>query len=569
MPKTSNKNGEKKNYKHLYLYLGIILFTFLFYGNSLKNQYNLDDQYVIVDKVLVQKGIAGIPKIFKSNYVETAIERHSYRPITTSSFAIEYQFFGANPFISHLINLLLYAFCCILIFRLVIRLENSEQSFYIASLAALIFLILPVHSEVVNNVKSRDELLCFSFGLLSLLQSLKYLKSLAKRDIALALLYFVLSLLSKKTSMTLIALIPFTLAYFKAFKVKKLAIISSLGVLCYAIPILFKKIFLNKENKIREFLEFENPLFGDTYSFLDRIPVGFASVGNYLEMILFPTDLSCYYGYDQVPILGWGSLKVWLSILAISGILYTIVYFWKRNKLISFGLIWFLVSISMFTNIVKPVVGIIADRFAFLPSAGIAIALAAGLYSFSQTVYFKKKSGVKIILYLMCAIIFGLSWNKVVKRNSKWYDKETLYKNDVKIAPKSAKLHSLYANLLFQKIRNNPRKSERNKLVDDAISHYKSSVEIYPKYATSWNNLATITLNEKKDAKLAVGYYENAIKYKKNYITALYSAGYAWELLKNYVKSLKYYQQASEINPNFQDVQVRISTVRGKINNSK
>src|SRR5690606_31771162 len=106
---------SKKSYKiSLYLIVG---FCILFYGNTLTNDYSFDDEYVIVNNKKVAEGFSGISDIFKSRYVESSDQSFGYRPVVLASFAIEYEFFGAKPAVSHFINLFLYILTCLLIFK--------------------------------------------------------------------------------------------------------------------------------------------------------------------------------------------------------------------------------------------------------------------------------------------------------------------------------------------------------------------------------------------------------------------------------------------------------------------
>ncbi len=81
-------------------------------------------------------------------------------------------------------------------------------------LATLIFMAHPVHTEVVANIKSRDEILSFLNGTLALLLVFDYSKSKNWISLALAVIFFFLSLLSKETAMTTLAIIPFMLFFF-------------------------------------------------------------------------------------------------------------------------------------------------------------------------------------------------------------------------------------------------------------------------------------------------------------------------------------------------------------------
>src|ERR1700744_842675 len=103
---------EKNNKFTRQILFVLFIFTLLLYSNSIKNNYALDDNYVTLPKgdvgnSRVAKGIKGIPQIFKTHYVESAEQSFEYRPLPLATFAIEYQFFGSNPHVSHFISILL------------------------------------------------------------------------------------------------------------------------------------------------------------------------------------------------------------------------------------------------------------------------------------------------------------------------------------------------------------------------------------------------------------------------------------------------------------------------------
>ena len=128
---------KEKWQKNKTTYTLFLVLTFLFYGNSLKNKYSLDDDYITVTNLpvkgqkftpnnnLIKDGFKSIPKIWVSRYAHDAEAAFDYRPVVTTSFAIEYAIFGQNPFISHLINIILYfIIICILFDVLLILFEN-------------------------------------------------------------------------------------------------------------------------------------------------------------------------------------------------------------------------------------------------------------------------------------------------------------------------------------------------------------------------------------------------------------------------------------------------------------
>ena len=99
------KTGKKQQY---IISLLIIVFCFVLYGNTINNDYSLDDNFNTFENIHVQKGIKGIPGIFSSRYCTGENQTYGYRPVAQTSFALEHQFFGLNPHVSHFFNVLIW-----------------------------------------------------------------------------------------------------------------------------------------------------------------------------------------------------------------------------------------------------------------------------------------------------------------------------------------------------------------------------------------------------------------------------------------------------------------------------
>lgn len=188
-------------------FLGLI--TFFVYLNSTQNGYNLDDELVTRNHPLTSKGLSTIWEIITSPYYSDDMGySYGYRPMVHLSFAIENHFFGESPHVGHFINLLIYMFIIVLAFKFLIKLFGNDYQ-YIAFFAMLIFAVHPVHTEVVNSLKNRDELLALFFALTSLsfltkqnFNEKKYLWFL------LFCIFLICSVLSKKSSIPIFFCAP-------------------------------------------------------------------------------------------------------------------------------------------------------------------------------------------------------------------------------------------------------------------------------------------------------------------------------------------------------------------------
>lgn len=207
-------------------YLPWILFilSFFIYSNSLNNGYNMDDNLVRMNHPITSKGLSSFQEIFTTPYYTDEYgNNYGYRPVSQLSFAIEHTFFGENVKISHLINLLIYSLGTVLLYQLLSLLFDETKRFYIF-FACVLFAIHPIHTEVVNSIKNRDELLSFTFALLASKYFIHSLKDEKILKLILSFIFILLAVLSKKSIYPIILIIPGILALTQSHSLKKLLI---------------------------------------------------------------------------------------------------------------------------------------------------------------------------------------------------------------------------------------------------------------------------------------------------------------------------------------------------------
>jgi tetratricopeptide (TPR) repeat protein len=188
----------------------VLAVVFICYANSLTNGYNMDDEIVTINHPLTSKGLSAIPEILKSPYFQSDIYSYEYRPVVHISFAIEHQFLGQSPFVSHLINLLLYLVLVYVAFDLLKRLFPTVNHTIIAAIV-LVFALHPTHTEVVASIKNRDEILALLFSFLAWREAIKFATTSQWWRIILVLLLFNLAMGSKVTVVPMVLLIPLSI----------------------------------------------------------------------------------------------------------------------------------------------------------------------------------------------------------------------------------------------------------------------------------------------------------------------------------------------------------------------
>ena len=131
--------------------LTLVLFAGLLYAGSARNGFVLDDGALVRDNPLI-RSLAGIPTLFASDYWEPEAKVGLYRPLVTTSYALNYALGAREPMGYHLANVGLHALVSLLVWVLYLRLGSGAA---IAATAAFLFAAHAVHTEAVANVVGR------------------------------------------------------------------------------------------------------------------------------------------------------------------------------------------------------------------------------------------------------------------------------------------------------------------------------------------------------------------------------------------------------------------------------
>jgi len=508
----------------------------------------------------VQQGWSGMARLFSQYTIKTEKENHAYRPLTALSFALEVAILGGvTPFRAHMVNLVLYFAICVLLFKVLCKLFPSGHK-WTALFTVLIFLIHPIHTETIYNIKCRDELMACLGGLWAFRFALQFADQQRKRDIALCFSLLLGALLCKPTAIPFLVLIPLSLWYFKSISLRRFLMIL-MPILAF--PFLLGKVInkkLIKEESHREFFYQENPLYVGDVSMLDRIPLATYTMAKYVGLHVFPFPLSSYYGYSELRIMTWKDWQVWISALVLMILILGAFLSYRSKPILAFGLFWFLGLLLIYSNFIRPAPGMFAERFVFVASIGFSIVLGyAGSYLIRlQTTFLKTVKGNRLAATLILMVLAScITWNTI--RAGHWKNELTLLRRDVESAPKSAKMHAMLANVLFRKIPNTGNMQERKREIDEAIMHYSKAVGIYDGYAIAWNNLATMLVGYRNDREGAISAYSKAIERDPAYAMAYFGLGYVYEKENAIDKARKFYQEALRCDPDYEQAQIRLA----------
>ena len=495
-----HKKAEKvlvvsKKHK-IFLGLIIAIFGFLLYWNTLSHDYVLDDYSVIKENWVVKKGTEGISTIFETSYRYGYWNKQGsvYRPLSLVMFAIEWQLSPDNPFLGHFINVLLYALSGFLLFYTLARIF-SKYNIILPFVISLLFIAHPIHTEVVANIKSRDEILSFFFVLIAINLIWTYLKDNKILYLIISLVVYFLAFLSKEGVITIIAVIPLLIYFFSDVSVKKNFIVSAL----FVIPAI---AYLLLRHKIIGQIE------GTPVSVIDNLLVAakdsaseyataFVLLGKYLVKLIYPNPLVADYSYNQIPIVGFSSYYAIISVLIYLGATTFAIIKIKSKSIISFGILFFIITMSLYSNLVIMIGSSFAERFLYFSSLGFVIILAYGIVKllkkdisykgFEKLSDFFKSNYAIIGITIFITLLYSF---KTIDRNKDWESNFTLYEADVANSPNSAHMRYYYGlSLMKDKSLNAANEQERLNYLDKSINEFKEAAKIYPQYADAYDQL--------------------------------------------------------------------------------
>jgi len=373
------------------LLIPLLVYLFLFYSGATMCPYSFDDISLIVTN----------PFLRDWRHLFTVLS--AGRPVRGVSFMLDYALWGLDPTGFHLTNIMLHFAGVVLFYFLILQIFGRPR---LALLAAALFGFHPIQSEAVIGIAHRKELLAMTFLCLSYLSYLRW----GQRGwgLVLSLLAYVLALLSKQVALALPALL---LAHELILPRKELSRARRyLPLLPYlALPAL---AFLFQFQDFRWFGRFQPVDFAEAkYSRI--LATSLQTFPVYLRLAFFPMHLTV--DYDLPLVSSPWSLGPALGLLALVSLTGLIALLARRKPILAFGLAWYLISLVPVLNLI-PANAFLAERYLYIPSAGICLVLAGLLRELvvrPEPIWSGRAEAwvQAFLLFLLAACFFGFNPN--------------------------------------------------------------------------------------------------------------------------------------------------------------
>ncbi|HNB80960.1 MAG TPA: hypothetical protein PLP34_01405 [Chitinophagaceae bacterium] len=534
---------------------------FLLYANTFMHDYVLDDAVAVLNNQFVQKGFAGIGDILKVDFWHFSnLTLGYYRPLSVITFAIEHEFFGNNPHVSHVVNVLLYSATALVLSLFLQRLFRNLHPF-IPFAIALLFICHPVHTEVVANIKSRDELMSFLGVVGVLFLMLKYDETNQKSFLYAGLIVFYLALLSKETAIPVMLLLPGCFYFFRQKSIMQ-SIVKTLPLAGILVLFYIQKHAVIGEVPDFSFDELNNYPYTEA-KFTSSMSIFFHCV----KVLLFPLRLVYDYSYNAIPAGSWSDPVTLGGVALFAGLLFLAIREIRKKSIWGFALGIFFSTFLPAIAFVWLRGGIMAERFLYASSLGFGIALVFafihGLKIRSEVADGMKKWVPDYRFAVLIFVIAAAFSFKTIDRNNAWKNNVQLFFTDIKHNPNSAQNNRHCGHELLEiALKETKDTTMRYRKFQEAMVYLRRAVDINPRFGEAWGDLGRGYTNIRFIPDSCIYFYKVAIKNNPGSAINFSNLGVVYEILGRNELASYYYNTASMINPTFRDSRMKAEALQ-------
>jgi protein O-mannosyl-transferase len=532
-------NSQSRNRPtRLVILLALGLMTLALYLPVLSHQFlDYDDQQYVTENPHVRAGLSGPGFLWAFGY-----HAGNWHPLTWVSHMLDCQLYGVQPWGHHLTNVLLHVANTLLLFLVLRRLTST--TWRSAAVAAL-FAWHPLHVESVAWVAERKDVLSSMFFMLTLWGYGRYAEAQSQRPASspiphqearvsphraagfylLSLGFFALGLMSKPMLVTL----PFVLLLLDYWPLRRWQPWGSASQAL--LPLLREKIpflILTACGSVLT-LAAQQPAIVSTKGLpvFQRLEHALVSYLHYFGALLAPRHMAVYYPYQKAAATS-ATLLAGVVLLLLTGLAFRLA---ARRPYVVTGWLWFL-------GMLVPVIGLVqvgdqawADRYSYLPSVGLFIAVVWGLGDWAL------ERGRQVVLWGLAggvgaALLIGTSLQLRY-----WKDTRTLFEHTAAVTTNNPLALSLLGSLLA-----------KDGKLDQAQDYYRAALRIQPGFPEAQFFLAN-ALDQQGQLDEAIALYQKALWFKPSQVETHIFLGAALAKQKKYEAAVAHYRAALALNP--------------------
>ena len=503
------------------------------------NFIDFDDDKYITENAHVKAGLT------KESIKWALTETHAgnWHPLTWMSHMLDVQLFGMNAGRHHLTNLIFHIANSLLLFLV---LKRMTYAFWPSFLVATLFAVHPLNVESVAWVAERKNVLSTLFWILTMGCYTLYVERPSAVRYTAVFLFLMLGLAAKPMLVTL-PLVLILLDYWPLARLKiepsfpfitKQQRTAAFRLFVEKIPFL---VLITASCIVTFWAEKQGAaVVSLKHHTMDvRIANALVSYAAYIGKMFWPVDLAFFYPLmHKLP--GWEIAGAFLQMMIIT---FIAIRFISRHPYFIVGWLWYLGTLVPVIGIIQVGMQARADRYAYVPTIGLFIIIAWGLYGVAAKQR-NRKIGFTLSVVL-CSALMVLTGLQV----RYWADSHTLYGHALKVTKDNMLAHYNLGTIL----------AEEGK-TSEAIQHYNEALRIMPDYAEAHNNLGNALISEKRIAD-AIDHYRAALRIYPNFAVVHNNLGIALEETWKPTEAMYQYAEALQINPNYFEAHMNLGSI--------
>ena len=500
---------------------------------------SFDDDVYIVNNPHVRGGLTldGIRWAFTSAYAS------NWHPLTWLSHMLDVSLFGLHPQGHHLVGLLLHTATALLALAV---LHAMTGALWPSALAAALFAVHPLRVESVAWAAERKDLLSGFFVLLALSAYLRYVRRPAPLRLILVVVAMSVGLLAKPMAVTL----PFALLVLDWWPLGRLRISPGAGAGSSLRVLLLEKSPLFLLSALSAAVTLTVQSLGGATGALSHLSWGvrlsnaMVSYTRYLGMTFWPVRLSVFYPHPEDY---WPFAMTLAAVAVLAALSLAAVLARRRAPALAAGWLWFLGTLVPVIGLVQTGGQAMADRYTYLPSLGIVVALVWGTRQLAPSRTAARAFAVLALLVCLCLML--LSRRQVAF----WRDSRALFGHALVIDGGNWLAHLNYGASL----------SDEGRFAE-AVPHYRAALRLQPSNPKVLSNLgvASSMLGRHDDA---VDLLRRALENDPQNPERHYNLGIAWYEAGNPEEAGRHFADALRLDPKYRDAlyNLGVLAVRG------
>jgi tetratricopeptide (TPR) repeat protein len=522
----------------LFIVFGLVAVTLAVYAQVMNHQFIiLDDKHYIYQNPIVNRGLTlmGIAWAF------TTFHSANWHPLTWLSHMVDCQIFGLHAGGHLLANALIHASNTLLLFLFLRRATGARWQ---SAIVAALFALHPLHVESVAWAAERKDTLSTFFGLLTLLAYASYVGAPSWRRYALVAVALALGLMAKPMLVTW----PFVLLLLDYWPLRRFQwqrASGMKGVSKALVPLVREKLPLFCLAAASTVMTFIAQSRGGAVRTLMQVPVSLrlsnaiVSYAKYLLLTVWPNNLAFYYPFSRTGVSVWQLVGATVLLTVIT--IFVLRQARERPYLLV-GWLWFVGTLLPVIGVVQVGGAAMADRYHYVPSIGLFVAIVFGLSDLASSFHIKRVAmgalTVAALLILPCLTALQIG---------RWRDSVTLLQYALSLTPDSRMLENNLATVLGESGR-----------FQEAEAHFTKALQTKPDFLDAMSvsdadirtNLGLLLVRQRKLAE-AMEQLNEALRLNPNSAETHEALGVVLAMSGKPGESISHFSTAIRLRPDW------------------